>query len=131
MRCDTLQNVGRRNLEEKNCWIKLLFLFSLCTNIILVASQNWSWATYITWTVLPTSLLRFWALIVIISLLSMEGQRALRFHQKYLHLCSEDERRSYGFGTTWEWVINDRIFILGWTIALMSTPTLALNLPLQ
>ncbi len=48
-------------------------------------------------------------------LLSMEGQIALRFHQKYLNLCSEDERRSYGFGTTWGWVINDRFFILGWT----------------
>ncbi len=23
----------------------------------------------------------------------MEGQRALRFHQKYLNLCSEDERQ--------------------------------------
>ncbi len=34
-----------------------------------------------------------------VALLSMQGQRALRFHQKYLHLCSEDERRSYGFGT--------------------------------
>ncbi len=33
-------------------------------------------------------------------LLSMQGQRALRFNQKYLNLCSEDERRSYGFGTT-------------------------------
>uniref|UniRef100_A0A672KZS5 TATA box-binding protein-associated factor RNA polymerase I subunit B-like n=1 Tax=Sinocyclocheilus grahami TaxID=75366 RepID=A0A672KZS5_SINGR len=29
-----------------------------------------------------------------------EGQRAVRFHQKYLNLCSEDERRSYRFGTT-------------------------------
>ncbi len=47
-----------------------------------------------------------------------EGQRALRFKQKYLHLCSEDERRSYGFGMTWGWVINDRIFIFGWTIPL-------------
>ncbi len=46
-----------------------------------------------------------------------EGQRALRFKQKYLHLCS-DERRSYGFGMTWGWVINDRIFIFGWTIPL-------------
>ncbi len=35
-----------------------------------------------------------------VALLSMEEQIALRFHQKYLHLCSEDERRSYGFGTT-------------------------------
>ncbi len=33
-------------------------------------------------------------------LLSMEGQRALRFHQKYLNLCSEDEQRFYEFKTT-------------------------------
>ncbi len=33
-------------------------------------------------------------------LLSMEGQKALGFHQKYLNLCSEDERKSYEFGTT-------------------------------
>ncbi len=45
-------------------------------------------------------------------------QKALGFHQKYLNLCSEDGRRSYGFWTTWGWVINDRIFILGWTIPL-------------
>ncbi len=42
-----------------------------------------------------------------VALLSMEGQKALGFYQKYLHLNSEDERRSYGFGTTWGWVIND------------------------
>jgi len=30
----------------------------------------------------------------------MTGQKALRFHQKDLHLCSEDEQKSYGFGTT-------------------------------
>ncbi len=47
-----------------------------------------------------------------------EGQRALRFHQKYLNLCSEDERMSYGFETTWGWVINDINFIFGWTIPL-------------
>ncbi len=45
------------------------------------------------------SLLPLWALIVVVPLLSMEGQKALRFHKKYLNLCSEDER-SYGFGTT-------------------------------
>ncbi len=61
-----------------------------------------------------TFFIRFCVLIMVISLLSMEDQRTLRFHQKYLHLCSEDERRSYGFGTTWAWVINDRIFIFGW-----------------
>ncbi len=49
----------------------------------------------------------------------MEGQGALGIHQKYFNLCSEDERRSYGSGTTWGWVINDRIFIFGWTIPLI------------
>ncbi len=34
-----------------------------------------------------------------------EGQRALGIHQKYLNLCFEDERRSYGFVVTL--VIND------------------------
>ncbi len=50
---------------------------------------------------------------VTVVLLSMEGEKALGFHQKYLNLCSEDERRSYGFGTTWGWVINGIIFSLG------------------
>ncbi len=34
---------------------------------------------------------------IAVALLSMQGLRALRFHQKYI-LCSEDEQRSYGFG---------------------------------
>jgi len=54
-------------------------------------------------------LLPFWALNFAMTLLSMEGQKALRFHQKYLHLCSEDERRSYMFGTMRERVINEII----------------------
>ncbi len=37
---------------------------------------------------------------IAVALRSTEGQRALRFYQKYLNLCSEDEQRSYGFGTT-------------------------------
>jgi len=40
---------------------------------------------------------------------------AIGFYQKYLNLCSEDERRSYGCGATWGWVINDRNFIFGLT----------------
>ncbi len=42
------------------------------------------------------------------------------FIKKYLNLCSENERRSYGFGKTWGCVINDRIVIFGWTIPLMT-----------
>ncbi len=51
--------------------------------------------------------LPFWALNLSVALLSMAGQKALRFHRNYLNLCSEDERRSYRFGTTWGWIIND------------------------
>jgi len=39
---------------------------------------------------------------------------AHRFNQKYLNLWIEDERRSYGVGTTWGWVNTDRIFIHFW-----------------
>ncbi len=58
--------------------------------------------------------------------LSMECQIALRFHQKHLNLCFEDEWRSYGFGTTWGWVMY-RIFILGWTYPL--TPSTIQSIP--
>ncbi len=74
--------------------------------------------TDVTWTILTMSLLPFWDLYVVVVLLSMQGQKALRFHQKHLNLCSKDEWGSYGFGTTWGWVINDSIFIFGWTIPL-------------
>ncbi len=67
-------------------------------------------------TILTMSLLPFWALNVVVHLLSIQGQKVLGFHKKYLHLWSEDERRSYG--TTWGWAINDRLFIYGWTIPL-------------
>ncbi len=46
------------------------------------------------------SLLRFCTLTAVVVLLSMQGQEPLGFHQKYLNLLSEDERRSYGFETT-------------------------------
>ncbi len=43
------------------------------------------------------SSLPFWAFNVSVALLSMHSQKDLGFHQKYFNLCSEDERRSYGF----------------------------------
>ncbi len=54
------------------------------------------------------SLLPFWALNMSVVLLSMQGQKALRFNQKYLNLCSEDEQRSYRFGTTFHFWVNCR-----------------------
>ncbi len=56
---------------------------------------------WFTWTICRSSCLPFWTLNVVVPLQSMQGQKALAFHQKYLNLCSGDERRSYGFGTTW------------------------------
>ncbi len=55
---------------------------------------------YMSMTVLTMSLLCSWALNVVDPLLSMQGQKALGFHKKYLNLYSEDEQRSQGFGTT-------------------------------
>jgi len=43
---------------------------------------------------------------------------ALRFHQKYLNSCSEEEQRSHGVETTSGWGNTDRIFNFGWTIPL-------------
>ncbi len=45
----------------------------------------------------------FLALKVLVVLLSTEGQKALGFHQKYLNLCSEDERRSCHVGVSNYW----------------------------
>ncbi len=59
------------------------------------------------------SLISFWALNVSVVLLPMQGQKALGFHQDYLNLNFEDEQRSYRFGTTYGWVINDNVFIFG------------------
>ncbi len=36
-----------------------------------------------------------WALNMAGPLLSMQDQKTLRFHQKYLNLCSKDERRPF------------------------------------
>ncbi len=109
----TLQNGGRRKPGAKIGWGKcVIFVFFVQKKSILVASQNWSWATDVSWAVLPMYLL--FLDLETFQLLSMEGLSALRFHQKHLNLCSGDERRSYGFVTTWGWVINDIIFILGW-----------------
>ncbi len=56
---------------------------------------------------------------VVVALLSMDGHRALGFNKKNLNFCSEDERMSYRFGTSWGRVIKDRIFFFWWTISLI------------
>ncbi len=118
------------SIERKQrwlCWIARILLFSAilestperclrtaCTHSLLNVNN----ADYVDY-VLGYS--PKWRKIVI-SLLSMEGQRALGFYQQYIDLCYKDEWRSYGFGKTRGWVIiNDRIFIFWWTIPLSAS----------
>ncbi len=97
----TLLNAHRRLTRKiRSCWIKSLFWFSSCTNCILVASYHYGWNT-VTWTILMMSLLPFWALNVSVALLSTQGKKSQKFHQKYLKVLRVWE--------TWGWVINDGI----------------------
>ncbi len=94
-------------LKYKVHWkMKILSLFTHPTRV-----KDWHGGDF-----LMMSLLLFWVLNVSVALLSMQGQKALGFHPKYINLYSKDEWRSYRFGMTWEWVIDDRIFIFGWTV---------------
>ncbi len=103
------------DVEEKNYCIIFVFLVhkKYSRSFIQLRLNHWCHMDYFN----DVLKLHFCALIVV-PLLSLKSQKALRFHQKYLNLCSEDERRSYRFGTTWGWVINDSIYIFGWTIPL-------------
>ncbi len=49
-------------------------------------------------------LLPFWALNVSVALLSMQGQKALRFHQNILICVLKMNEGLMSFGTTKEWV---------------------------
>ncbi len=91
-------------------------MFSLHTKAYSHSFIHYSWTTDVTWTVLTMSLLHLCALNVSVVLLSLGKKKSLWFHPKYPNLCSEDEQRFYGFGMTWDRVINDRTFIFGWTI---------------
>ncbi len=102
-----------------NGWIKSLFLFC-CTHkyshsFITSRLNHWCHMDYFN-DVLTT----FLNLECGCCITSYACQNALGFYQKYLNLCSEDEQRSYGFGTAWMWVINKIIFIFGWTIPLIT-----------
>ncbi len=84
--------------EETNFWSRYFCCFFAHKKYSL-SFVKIHWSTDVTWIILTMSLLCSWALIVVGPLPSMQGQKALGFHQKYLYLCSDDERRSYGFGT--------------------------------
>ncbi len=61
-----------------------IFVFFLRTKSTLVASYNYGWTTGVIWIILAMSLLCFCALIVVVSLLSMEGSEISRVSSKIL-----------------------------------------------
>ncbi len=94
----------------------------LCTQIIFVASKNYSWTTDVKWTILTMSLLPFWALNVSVALLSMRVRKLSDFIRNILICVSNMNKGLTGserINYSWGWVINDRIYIFGWTIPLM------------
>ncbi len=73
----------------------LIFMHSQEIDVIFVffAHKKFYCSFIKLWTILTMSLLPFWALNVTVLLLYMQGQKALRLHQKYLNFCSENELR--------------------------------------
>ncbi len=98
--CVVLSWTRVKDWEGEVVLLKLLFLFSLreknpySRSFIKLRLNHWN----VTWTILTMSLQPFCALNMSVALLSIQSQKALGFHQKYLNLCSEDEWRSDGFG---------------------------------
>ncbi len=70
---------SKTDMKEKKFIFLALKLFLQLYKIIVEPS---------TWTILTMSLLSFWALNVVVALLSIQGQKALGFDQKIFNLCS-------------------------------------------
>ncbi len=88
---------SKSDVEENKLLNKVIFVF-FAQKSILIPWENYAWTTDVAWTILMMSLLPFWALNVSVTLLSIQGQKALGFHKKYLNLCYKDEWRYYGSG---------------------------------
>ncbi len=78
-------------LQENFLCAKRKKIMTLFNNFFSSVLPSWE---YSAWTISTMSLLPFWVLNASVALLSMQGQKALGFHQNYIHLCSVDEQRS-------------------------------------
>ncbi len=99
----------------EECWINYVFVFFVhnkySRSFVKLWLNHWCHMDYFT-NVLATFLDP-------VALLSTEGQRALRFYfyPKYLNLCSEDERRPYGFAeSTWKPYLSKSTETLQWKL---------------
>ncbi len=115
--CDTLQNgtIGWRGGDELLNKIFSFVFFAhkkYSCSFVKLRLNNWCHMDYFN-DVLATFLS-----LDCVRILAVYGRvRDLsEFIKNILNVCSEDEQRIYRFGMTWGWVINDRIFIFGWTI---------------
>ncbi len=80
---------SKSDVEENKLLNKVIFVF-FAQKSILIPWENYAWTTDVAWTILMMSLLPFWALNVSVTLLSIQGQKALGFHKKYLNLCYKE-----------------------------------------
>ncbi len=96
---DEIREMGvlRQNAGSWNRWIVNIFVSFVykkySRSFIKLWLNHWCYMDYFN-NVLTT----FLGLNVVVKLLFMQDQKAFRFHQKYLHLCSEDEDDLTGLG---------------------------------
>ncbi len=80
----TLERTSKTDKEDdkllNNVVIFVFFAHKMCSRSFTTLRLT----TEVTWTILMMSLLPFWALNMVVALLPMESQRALRFHQNIL-----------------------------------------------
>ncbi len=109
-------HTSRRSDVEPRCAVPC-FQAEECTRMrrgtLVNACWNYGWTTDVMYNILMMFLLPFWALNMVVAMLSMQGQKALGFHQKYLKViqilkyCSKTVRfSSLGYKTRYNKNIN-------------------------
>ncbi len=129
-RCTVMNAHRRLTRKRRNCWIKPLFLFSLGTKkyfrrFIKLRFNHWCHMDYFN-----NVLTNFLGLECGSCVAVYGGSESSQISSKYLNLCSADERRSYGFGTTWGWVIklySDSIILWPWILVKMQFGCLCIS----
>ncbi len=107
---------ARRDTLQNGAWWCKVIVFVVFVHKKYSRSFIKLQLNHVTWTILTMSLLCFCAFIVVVPLLSMEGQRALGFHQNILICVLMMNKGLTGLERhEGEYY---RIFIFGWTIPL-------------
>ncbi len=103
----TLMNVQREEIVEWSCYFVFFVYKKYSRSFITLRLNLWCHIDYFN-NVLTT----FWALNVLVALLSMQGQKAHAFHQNILIWVLKMNEGLTG------WHDDDWIFIFGWTMPL-------------